>query len=78
MSDRPRRPILTLKPRAAPPPSLGSRWKCKPCGALVEVSGLEAPTDEIRCPTCNAKLGLGADFQASPPPRRIRARRVPD
>lgn len=73
MSDR---PILSLKPRksAEPTPPAPSRWKCKPCGASVEVSPDE--TEEyVRCPKCNARLGLTADFLSDPPKiQRLRAR----
>jgi hypothetical protein len=76
MSDRPRRPILSLKARPAPPKPTGSRWKCKPCGGLVVLTGAEAAEDEIRCPGCNARLGLAGDFEAASP--RVRARKLPD
>ena len=70
------RPILSLKPRkpaeAAPPEA--SRWKCKPCGTGFEVD--PASTEEhVRCPKCNARLGLTADFLSDPPKiQRLRAR----
>ena len=76
MSDSPRRPILKLKfppaaapaPRPAsapapPPEQVGVRWKCKPYGALVTVTGQESPDADVRCPTCNARLGQAGDFQ---------------
>jgi hypothetical protein len=76
--DRPRRPILSLKPGArtslpafpAPPPTY---WKCKPCGAQVEVA--HNATGFIRCGACNARLGKAEDFLAKPPLlERLRAR----
>ena len=73
MSDR---PILSLKPRAraepvAPTPS---RWKCKPCGAAFEVAP-DSAEEFVRCPKCNARLGLTADFLSDPPKsQRLRAR----
>lgn len=72
MSDAPRRPVLKLKN----PPPKPSRWKCKPCGAVVELTGREAPDETIRCPACNARLGVVADFRS--PTASVRARRLPD
>ena len=87
MSDQPpRRPILKLKnppplrveaPAPAPvkaPPVPSVRWKCKPCGANVPLTGTEAPEETIRCPACNARLGTAEDFAANSP--RVRARRI--
>lgn len=73
MSDR---PILSLKPRqpgqSAQPAS--TRWKCKPCGASVEVAA-DFAEEHVRCPKCNARLGLTADFLSDPPKiQRLRAR----
>lgn len=70
------RPILSLKrpPPAEPAPPVASRWKCKPCGAPFEVAP-DATAEHVRCPKCNAKLGLTADFQHDPPrTQRLRAR----
>ncbi len=80
MTDAPRRPILSLKfppaPKAAPPPApKEQRWKCKPCGAAVVLTGSEPEDREIRCPACNAKLGLAGQFLSDPPSPKIRARR---
>lgn len=80
MTDTPRRPILSLKfppkPKAAPVAPV--RWKCKPCGATVTITGAEAPDQDIRCPACNARLGLASSFLADPPlVEKIRARRLP-
>lgn len=82
MSDPPRRPILKLKiaPAAPPAPALasepaaGARWKCKPCGGVVVITGDEPADQEIRCPACNARLGLADDFHAD---GKVRARRLP-
>ncbi|UTP39564.1 hypothetical protein M9M90_20550 [Phenylobacterium sp. LH3H17] len=85
MTDEPRRrPILKLKnppkvivpgaPAPPPPPPPAHEWKCKPCGAGLSVApGLEDAA-EVRCPSCNAKLGTAGDFRADPPPARLRAR----
>ncbi len=74
MSDR---PILSLKPRKpaeAAPPEGPSRWKCKPCGAGFEVAA-DSTEEHVRCPKCNARLGLTADFLSDPPKiQRLRAR----
>lgn len=90
--ERPRRPILKLKttvvpklppellakPAAPPPPppkpSFG--WKCKPCGKGFDPPA-EGPDDEVvRCPNCNARLGMAGEFRADPVPARVRARQV--
>lgn len=86
MSDPPRRPILKLKfppavapvsplAAAAPEPPPGERWRCKPCSAIVVITGEEAPDSDVRCPACNARLGLAGEFQR--PDGKVRARRLP-
>jgi len=69
-----RRPILQLKTaKPAGPPAPPAMWKCKPCGTAFPLP--EGEADEwVRCPHCNARLGRVADFQADPPPTRLRAR----
>lgn len=58
--------------QAAPPPPppapvATGDWKCKPCGTRFDPSA-DLPDDEsVRCPSCNARLGLAADFRADPP-----------
>ena len=77
MTEERRRPILRLKnpPAAKPVVAAPSRWKCKPCGALVTVTGEEPADDIVRCPACNAKLGVAGDFSSDPPElSRLRAR----
>lgn len=91
MTEKPRRPILHLKfppstpivvpgteptaPIAAPPPPRAMTWKCKPCGKPFQVLSELADTDSVRCPACNARLGLAADFRAEPPElEKVRAR----
>ena len=90
VSDAPRRPILKLKlapkppvapepaaPQAAPSVPSAPKWKCKPCGAVFSLTGLEKPDDEIRCAACNARLGKAeaftADGEGEP---KVRARRL--
>ncbi|WP_332765272.1 hypothetical protein [Phenylobacterium sp.] len=85
MTEEPRRrPILRLKnppkvivPGAPPPPSPpppAHDWKCKPCGAGLSVAAELEDAAEVRCPSCNAKLGTAGDFRADPPPAKLRAR----
>ena len=79
MTEPPRRPILHLK---APPPGLKTpaapaAWRCKPCGAPVEVAVTLADEDEVRCPSCNALLGRASQFRSDPPQlQRVRARLI--
>ena len=67
------------KPEVAPPsvaPAAGPAWKCKPCGTTIALADmpLEGP---VRCPGCNARLGVAEDFRADPPrTERLRARLV--
>jgi len=86
MTDKPKRPILHLKfppstpvggPAAptAPPASKAMTWKCKPCGKPFQVLAELADEDSVRCPACNARLGLAADFRSDPPNlEKVRAR----
>lgn len=77
MTEPPRRPILKLKvavPLPVPHPPV--KWKCKPCGTAF-VAAEAAQEDTVRCPKCNARLGLLADFEADPPNEaKLRARRA--
>ena len=91
MSEPGRRPILRLKnppplPVPPPPPASAARpgqpatepgWKCKPCGARLVLPETWADGDELRCPNCNAKIGMVKDIMSDPPETsRLRARRV--
>jgi DNA-directed RNA polymerase subunit RPC12/RpoP len=89
MSEPGRRPILRLKnppplptqpapePKPGQPPAADPGWKCKPCGARLVLPETWAGDDELRCPNCNAKIGLMKDIMADPPETsRLRARRV--
>ena len=53
-------------PPPPPPPATGD-FKCKPCGTRFDPPAELADTDSVRCPSCNARLGLAADFRAVPP-----------
>ncbi len=80
MSEPARRPILSLKNPPAPkvPPPPPSRWKCKPCGGLVEVAASLADDEAVRCPSCNARLGKAGQFRADgPEQQKVRARPAP-
>jgi DNA-directed RNA polymerase subunit RPC12/RpoP len=90
MTEKPKRPILHLKfppatpiavpgvpaASAAPASPLPTQvWKCKPCGKPFQVLSELADEDSVRCPACNARLGLASDFRADPPQlERVRAR----
>jgi DNA-directed RNA polymerase subunit RPC12/RpoP len=92
MTEKPRRPILHLKfppaapivtPAAAPVAATVSSapkaatWKCKPCGKAFQVAAELADDEAVRCPACNARLGLAGDFRGETPNlERIRARPV--
>lgn len=66
----------TPPPVAAPPPVVGD-WKCKPCGARFDPPTELADTDSVRCPACNARLGLASDFRSDPPNvDKLRARHL--
>ena len=107
MTDKPRRPTLSLKnpppPKLVPEPVIAPvpapkqaafsprprapkrevptpvvyGWRCKPCG-----TGFNVPTDltegeSVRCPACNARLGLVKDFQGDEPNlAKVRARKI--
>lgn len=93
MDDKPRRPILSLRgatkpptaadsPTAAAPPSPPEAakpqlWKCKPCGKTFEVPAELADEEAMRCPACNARLGLAKEFRVEDPAlAKVRARPV--
>jgi len=62
-------------PVAAPPAPKVQTWKCKPCGKPFQVLDELADEDSVRCPACNARLGLAADFRSDPPNlEKVRAR----
>jgi DNA-directed RNA polymerase subunit RPC12/RpoP len=60
-----------VTPQAAPappptPPATGD-WKCKPCGTRFDPPTDLPDEESVRCPSCNARLGLASDFRADPP-----------
>jgi hypothetical protein len=65
-------------PRPAPPPAAPApAWKCRPCGSAFDVPPEAGDADAIRCPSCNAKLGLAGDFRSDPPNLdKLRARQA--
>ncbi len=75
--ERPRRPILRLKnpPPLPRPPTPPAKWKCKPCGAALEIKPDLAPDDIVRCPACNARLGRAEGFRPGAT-ARVRARQA--
>ncbi|MBV9994188.1 MAG: hypothetical protein JO127_03145 [Caulobacteraceae bacterium] len=78
MTEPPRRRTLTLK--SPPTVTLPFKvkpldWKCRPCGTLLQVAPDLADDEPVRCPSCNARLGLARDFRAKPPNlEKLRAR----
>ena len=72
---RPARHVMP-EPPPPPPPVVGD-WKCKPCGTRFDPAPELADTDFVRCPSCNARLGLASDFRAEPPNvEKLRARHL--
>jgi len=85
MADGRQRPTLHLKfaPAIAPtalsptaPSAAGSAWKCKPCGTSFQVDAGLGDGEAVRCPSCNARLGLAGEFRQDPPSPKLRARPV--
>lgn len=90
-TEPPRRPILKLKSGVTPklppelvkkpappppPPVLDVWWKCKPCGKAFTPAPDAADDEAVRCPNCNARLGLAGEFRTEPTPARVRARLI--
>jgi DNA-directed RNA polymerase subunit RPC12/RpoP len=74
-SPRPIRPPRMDAP--PPPPPKTFAWKCKPCGKGLDVPAELADDEAVRCPSCNARLGLARDFRSDPPNlEKVRARWV--
>lgn len=70
--------LVAKTPAPAPAePAVIFRWKCKPCGTAFGIPDEAGDADIVRCPACNAKLGVAADFRAEPPNlEKVRARQV--
>jgi len=52
-------------------------WRCKPCGTGFNVPTDLAEDESVRCPACNARLGLLKDFSGDEPNlAKVRARKV--
>jgi hypothetical protein len=67
------RPAFARKKPIAPPPA--PAWKCRPCGAAFDPPRNLMDDEHVRCPSCNARLGLARDFRSDPPAvDRLRAR----
>jgi hypothetical protein len=84
MAENAKRPTLHLKFAAAAPapqvaptqPSSATAWKCKPCGKSLQLDAGLADDAAVRCPSCNARLGLAGEFRQVPPSPKLRARPV--
>jgi DNA-directed RNA polymerase subunit RPC12/RpoP len=59
--------VMTPEPPPPPAPPATGDFKCKPCGARFDPPAELADEDSVRCPSCNARLGLASDFRAVPP-----------
>jgi hypothetical protein len=71
------RPPRAPRFEAPPPPKPTFAWKCKPCGKGLDVAPELADDEAVRCPSCNARLGLARDFRSDPPNvDKVRARWV--
>lgn len=69
--------VVTPEPAPPPPPPATGDWKCKPCGARFDPPADLDDADSVRCPSCNARLGLASDFRADPPRvEKLRARHL--
>ncbi|AZS19637.1 MULTISPECIES: hypothetical protein [unclassified Caulobacter] len=68
-------PHVAAPPPPPPAPAPVGDWKCKPCGTRFDPPTDLADEDSVRCPSCNARLGLASDFRADPPNvAKLRAR----
>lgn len=69
------RRVVVMAPEPPPPPPATGDFKCKPCGTRFDPPLDLADDDSVRCPSCNARLGLASDFRAVPPNvEKLRAR----
>lgn len=65
------RPILEV----APPPEAKEVWKCKPCGAVVDLD-TAVPGEPVRCASCGARLGTLEAFLSGEEAPKVRARKA--
>jgi DNA-directed RNA polymerase subunit RPC12/RpoP len=65
------RPIV----EAAPPPEAKEVWKCKPCGAVVDLDAAQ-PDAPVRCASCGARLGKLEEFLSGAEAPKVRARKA--
>lgn len=82
MDDTPRpRKTLSLKGAVAPlvtaPPPAEAKevWKCKPCGAVVDLDAVQ-PGEPVRCGSCGARLGKLEAFLSGEEAPKVRARKA--
>ena len=59
--------VVVKAPEPPPAPPATGDFKCKPCGTRFDPPTELADEDSVRCPSCNARLGLASDFRAVPP-----------
>jgi DNA-directed RNA polymerase subunit RPC12/RpoP len=61
--------------RPAPAPEPREVWKCKPCGAVLDLDA--ATNDEpVRCGACGARIGPLEEFLQTDHPPKVRARKA--
>ncbi len=65
------RPIVEV----APPPQAKEVWKCKPCGAVVDLDTAVAG-EPVRCVSCGARLGTLEAFLSGEEAPKVRARKA--
>jgi DNA-directed RNA polymerase subunit RPC12/RpoP len=65
------RPIV----EATPPPQVKEVWKCKPCGAVVDLD-TALPGEPVRCGSCGARLGKLEAFLNGEEAPKVRARKA--
>ncbi len=58
-----------------PPVEAREVWKCKPCGAVVDLDAAQ-PDEPVRCGSCGARLGTLEQFLAGGEAPKVRARRA--
>ena len=50
-------------------------WKCKPCGAVLELE-TATPDEPVRCGACGARIGPLEEFLQTDHPPKVRARKA--